>query len=47
MIVAKKQKNEKNLKLSYESDGVMGNNPKGGKREKRENEFFNITPSSE
>lgn len=43
---------EKQQKLSYESDGIMGNNPRENDNEQNQNtemaeEFFNVTQNSE
>jgi hypothetical protein len=42
-----KQKKEKPIKLSYESDGKMGQNLKENQSNDKQAEFFNITPASE
>lgn len=41
------EKKEKNVNLSYESDGKMGNKNKGNQKKKKGMEFFNTTPGSE
>jgi hypothetical protein len=41
------KKNEKEIKLSYESDGKMGDKSKKNKKNNKEVEFFNTTPESE
>ncbi|MBM6617597.1 hypothetical protein [Bacillus suaedaesalsae] len=44
------QKDDKKVKLSYESDGKMGkenNHDSKHANQKNENEFFNITQGSE
>lgn len=42
-----KKKKEESFKLSFESDGKMGNNSKKNLKTNKEVEFFNTTPSSE
>jgi hypothetical protein len=42
-----KKKKESSFKLSFESDGKMGNNSKNNQKARKEVEFFNTTPSSE
>jgi hypothetical protein len=41
------KKEKKSFKLSFESDGKMGNNAKKNQKTNKEVEFFNTTPSSE
>lgn len=41
------KKKEKAIKLSYESDGKMGDKSKMNKKNNKEVEFFNTTPESE
>jgi hypothetical protein len=41
------KKKKESIKLSYESDGKMGDNQKGKQKNNKEVEFFNITPESE
>jgi hypothetical protein len=40
-------KEKKQLKLSYESDGKMGEQQKEKNNKKEQKDFFNTTPSSE
>jgi hypothetical protein len=42
-----KKKKEESIKLSFESDGKMGNNSKQTQKTRKDVEFFNTTPSSE
>jgi hypothetical protein len=42
-----KKKREESIKLSFESDGKMGNSSKQNQKNRKEVEFFNTTPSSE
>lgn len=42
-----KHKEEKPIKLSYESDGKMGQKAKDNQSDNKQSEFFNITPASE
>jgi hypothetical protein len=42
-----KHKEEKPIKLSYESDGEMGKDKQENKSNNNQVEFFNITPESE
>lgn len=42
-----KNKNENTIKLSFESDGKMGDKSRESQSKDKREEFFNITPESE
>jgi hypothetical protein len=42
-----KKKSEESFKLSFESDGKMGNKSKKNQKDNKEVQFFNTTPGSE
>jgi hypothetical protein len=45
--VSSMKKNEKDFKLSYESDGKMDEKKDEGKKKDKSANFFNTTPDSE